>query len=92
MEREGYAHGEPSWCDLGTDLAVAVPFYSALFGWDIPEGPPEAGGYTIAHLRGKTVCGFGPQMNPGPPYWTMYVNVDSADAAVGDIPATAARC
>lgn len=85
MERDSYAHGEPSWCDLGTDLAVAVPFYSELFGWTIPEGNPEAGGYTLAQLRGRNVCGFGPQGNPGPPYWTMYVNVDSADDAVAGI-------
>ncbi|HYT38716.1 MAG TPA: VOC family protein, partial [Acidimicrobiia bacterium] len=52
------------------------------FGWNVEMGPPEAGGYSIATLRGKPVAGIGPQMNPGPPYWTTYVSVDSADEAV----------
>jgi predicted enzyme related to lactoylglutathione lyase len=82
MEKTGYEHGVPSWCDLGADLQKAKPFYAALFGWDIQEGPPEAGGYSLAHLRGKTVCGLGPQQNPGPPYWTTYINVNSADDVV----------
>ena len=54
---------------------------AALFGWDIPPGPEEAGGYSIAMLRGKPVAGLGPAMNPGPPVWATYVIVDSADAA-----------
>jgi len=80
MEVESYEHGVPSWVDLGTpDPKKAAAFYSALFGWDVQEGPPEAGGYAIAHVRGKAVAGLGPQQNPGPPVWMTYVNVDSAD-------------
>ena len=83
MEVDSYPNGVPSWIDLGTsDLPKARAFYGDLFGWDIQEGPPEAGGYSIAHLRGKPVAGLGPQQNPGPPYWTVYINVDSADAIV----------
>jgi predicted enzyme related to lactoylglutathione lyase len=83
MEVERYEHGVPSWVDLGTpDIAKGAEFYSSLFGWDVEMGPPEAGGYSIATLRGKPVAGLGPQMNPGPPYWTTYVSVDSADDAV----------
>jgi len=82
MDIDSYEHGVPSWVDLGTaDLAAARAFYSALFGWEIEEGPPEAGGYSIAHLRGRAVAGLGPQQNPGPPYWSAYVNVDDADKA-----------
>ena len=81
MEVDSYPNGVPSWIDIGTsDLPKARAFYSDLFGWDIQEGPPEAGGYSIAELRGKPVAGLGPQQNPGPPYWTVYINVDSADA------------
>ncbi|HMD47129.1 MAG TPA: VOC family protein [Acidimicrobiales bacterium] len=80
MEMQTYGHGVPSWVDVGTDVDKAKDFYRALFGWDIPDGPPEAGGYSIAFLRGKTVAGVGPQMNPGPPVWSAYVNVDDADA------------
>jgi uncharacterized protein len=80
MDVDAYPNGVPSWVDLGTsDLAKASAFYGELFGWNIQEGPPEAGGYSIAELRGRPVAGLGPQQNPGPPYWTVYINVDSAD-------------
>ena len=80
MEIDSYEHGVPSWVDLGTaDSSQAAEFYSALFGWTVQQGPPEAGGYAIAELRGRPVAGLGPQQNPGPPYWSTYVNVDDAD-------------
>jgi len=80
VEKESYDHGVPSWVDLGTpDLEKAVAFYSGLFGWDVQQGPPEAGGYAIAQLRGRAVAGLGPLQNPGPPVWTTYVNVGDAD-------------
>ncbi len=84
MEIDKYEHGVPSWVDVASpDLARTKAFYSALFGWEIPDGPPEAGGYSLAMLRGRTVAGVGPQMNPmAPPAWTNYVNVDSADDTV----------
>jgi hypothetical protein len=86
MDVDSYPNGVPSWVDLGeADLPKARAFYSDLFGWDIQEGPPEAGGYSIAELRGRPVAGLGPQQNPGPPYWTMYINVDSADDAAAAI-------
>ncbi|HUA95568.1 MAG TPA: VOC family protein [Acidimicrobiales bacterium] len=81
MEIEEYEHGVPSWVDLSApDLPAARAFYGDLFGWDVPEGPPEAGGYSLALVRGKPVAGIGPQMNPdAPPAWMTYVNVDDAD-------------
>jgi predicted enzyme related to lactoylglutathione lyase len=83
MEIDSYEHGVPSWIDLGTpDIVKTGEFYSALFGWTVQQGPPEAGGYSIAELRGRPVAGLGPQQNPGPPYWSTYVNVDDADKAV----------
>jgi predicted enzyme related to lactoylglutathione lyase len=83
MEIDSYEHGVPSWVDLGTpDPTKAAEFYSALFGWTVQQGPPEAGGYAIAELRGRPVAGLGPQQNPGPPVWSTYVNVDDADKAV----------
>ena len=71
MEFERYDNGVPSWVDMGSpDPAKAKEFYGGLFGWDCPEGPPEAGGYSVCDLRGKTVAGLGPQMNPAsPPNW-----------------------
>jgi hypothetical protein len=69
--------------DLGTpDPEKIGQFYADLFGWTLSVGPPEAGGYAIAELRGQPVAGIGPQMNPGPPVWATYINVDDADATV----------
>lgn len=76
-----YEHGVPSWIDIGVaDFDTAADFYSSLLGWEIPEGDEAAGGYRSATLDGKVVAGMSPmQMTPGPPFWTTYVNVDSAD-------------
>lgn len=88
MEIDSYDEGIPSWVDLGTgDPAKAAAFYSALFGWDVQAGPAEGGGYAIAHLRGRPVAGLGPQQNPGPPYWTTYVNVSDAAATIAKVKA-----
>jgi predicted enzyme related to lactoylglutathione lyase len=86
MEVESYEQGVPSWVDLGTaDADAAAKFYSALFGWTVQQGPPEAGGYAIAELRDRPVAGIGPQQNPGPPVWSTYVNVDDADKVVAKV-------
>ena len=53
----GWTWAVPIW-------RAAKAFYGGLLGWDCPEGPPEAGGYSVCELRGKTVAGLGPQMNP----------------------------
>ena len=87
MEFERYDDGVPSWVDLGsTDQAKTRTFYGELFGWNCPEGPPEAGGYSVCDIGGKTVAGIGPQMNPDfPATWMTYVNVDSADATAAKV-------
>jgi len=89
MEMERYDDGVPSWIDMQSpDLDKSRVFYSALFGWDVPPGPEEAGGYGIATLKGKNVAGVGPQMNPAaPPSWMTYVNVDDADATTAKVTA-----
>lgn len=85
MERDSYAPGTPSWVDLGTpDVDASVAFYSSLFGWEVAEGHPDAGGYRIAHLRGKTVAGLGPQQGPVSA-WTTYFATDDVDAHVTTI-------
>ena len=89
MEMKSYGHGVPSWVDVGCrDTVAAAAFYNALFGWDVQPGPPEAGGYAVAHLRGKSVAGLGPIPDPAtPPFWLTYVNVDSADEIVEKVTA-----
>ncbi|MDQ6784531.1 MAG: VOC family protein [Actinomycetota bacterium] len=82
MDMDEYAEGVPSWVDLSSpDPSAASAFYAALFGWECPEGPPETGGYRVCTLRGRSVAGIGPQMNPGPPVWSTYVNTADVDAA-----------
>lgn len=89
MEYGHYENGVPSWVDMQSpDLAAAKAFYAGLFGWNTPEGPPEAGGYSVCDIGGKYVAGLGPQMNPAfPPAWVTYVNVDSADDTIAKVEA-----
>ncbi len=52
MEFERYDEGVPSWVDMNSgQIDQAKEFYAGLFGWTCPEGPPEAGGYTVCELR-----------------------------------------
>ena len=80
--------GTPCWVDLGTsDISQSNRFYTSLFGWDIQEGPPEAGGYSMARLEGRNVAGIGPIMGPPdtPSTWSTYFAVTDADAAAGRV-------
>jgi predicted enzyme related to lactoylglutathione lyase len=82
MEMTSYPPGTPSWVDLGTsDVSAAAAFYGGLFGWEVRDSLPDAGGYRLAELRGKPVAGLGPQMQPGmPPMWSTYIATADADA------------
>jgi len=83
VERTSYVAGTPSWVDLGSpDRAASSAFYGGLFGWTAQMDPrPEAGGYGLFTLRGKSVAGLGQQMNTGmPPFWALYISVADADA------------
>lgn len=90
MEMDSYTPGTPCWIDMGSpDMEASKSFYGALFGWDAVVSPePEAGGYTQFTLRGRSVAGLGPQMNPGmPPWWTTYIAVADADKTIADVQA-----
>jgi predicted enzyme related to lactoylglutathione lyase len=84
-----WPEGTPCWVDLAVDdLPRARAFYSSLFGWDIPEGAPEFGGYTMGALDGRQVAGIGPKMGDGmPTVWTTYLASDDADATASKITA-----
>lgn len=79
-EFASYPPGTPCWVDLGSpDTDASAAFYGSLFGWT-REVIPEAGGYGILSLNGKTVGGLGPLMGEGqPPSWSTYVCVDDVD-------------
>jgi len=80
--------GTPCWIDLGTsDIAQSNGFYASVFGWNIQEGPPEAGGYSMARLDGRNVAGIGPIMGPPgtPSTWSTYFAVGDAEAGAARI-------
>lgn len=88
MEMTSYQPGTPSWVDIGVpDMDAAVAFYGALFGWTFTEGAEETGGYRQALLNGKSVAGFGPKMDPGPPFWATYIATEDADAVAAKVEA-----
>ncbi len=52
MEVDKFEHGVPGWWTSEPPISMRPrAFYSALFGWDIPPGPPEAGGYSVGMIR-----------------------------------------
>ena len=77
-----YVTGAPNWVDLGTpDIDAAARFYGALFGWQFQSAGPDAGGYGMFTLGGKTVAAAGPLMDQGaPPSWTLYFHTPDANA------------
>jgi len=82
---ETWPNGTPCWIDLMvTDPDAAKEFYSALFGWDIQDGPPEAGGYAMCMLNGRPVTAISPKPkdNPFPNVWSTYLASDDVDKSV----------
>ena len=76
------APGKPAWADLSTtDAAAGKTFYSKLFGWQPEDQGPEAGGYVIFKLGGKSVTALGPVQNPGQPAaWSVYIATEDSAA------------
>jgi uncharacterized protein len=82
--------GTPCWVDVtADDVPTAIAFYQALFGWDIPLGGPEVGGYSIAHQDGRIVAAVSPKMGSpdAPSVWTTYLATDDVDATAAKIKA-----
>ena len=81
-ETKTFVADAPAWIDLSTsDPAAAKRFYGALFGWEIVDLGPDAGGYTMAKLAGKDVAGLGPVQDPNQPAaWAVYIGTHDADA------------
>ena len=82
--------GTPCWVDVTVDdVPKAIAFYQALFGWDIPLGGPEVGGYSLAHQDGRIVAAVSPKMGQpdAPSVWTVYLATDDVDATAAKIKA-----
>ncbi|MCQ4209580.1 VOC family protein [Streptomyces longispororuber] len=77
-----FVNGSPNWMDLGTpDLDGAISFYGGLFGWRFQSAGPEAGGYGMFQLDGKTVAGaMTVTADQGGPAWSVYFQSGDADA------------
>ena len=91
---EPWPQGTPCWIDCQVDdLAGAREFYSALFGWQVVDSPPEAGGYLMATLEGRPAAGIGPkpQGTSTPSAWTTYFAANSADEIAERVSAAQGR-
>ena len=79
-----YRNGVPSWADVGvSDTERCVSFYESLFGWEVEDQGPEAGGYHMFRIDGRSVAGLGPrQSDDQTPLWSAYISVDDLDATV----------
>ncbi|MFE3324408.1 VOC family protein [Streptomyces sp. NPDC059176] len=76
-----YLTGSPNWVDLGTpDIEGASSFYGGLFGWTFRSAGPDAGGYRMFQLGGKTAAG-GMTVPPeqGVSAWNVYFQSTDAD-------------
>ena len=84
MLTTAYLPGSPNWTDLGTpDTDAAAAFYGTLFGWAFQSAGPDAGGYGMFTLEGRTVAGVGPVTEEGASSaWTVYFTTTDADATV----------
>jgi uncharacterized protein len=79
-----YVTGSPNWIDLGTpDVEAAKVFYGGLFGWTFASAGPDAGGYGMFQLDGRTVAAVtSVPPEQGPASWNVYFQTPDADAMV----------
>ncbi|HEX8099467.1 MAG TPA: VOC family protein [Actinomycetota bacterium] len=74
----------PIWIDLSSAApGEAKSFYGRLFGWEVEELGPEAGGYAFFNLNGQMVAGVGPTQSPEQPSaWLPYIATDDVEATL----------
>ncbi|MGW7006510.1 VOC family protein [Streptomyces sp. NPDC054933] len=87
MLSTSYVPGSPNWVDLGSpDVDASAAFYGALFGWQFQSAGPDAGGYGMFTLDGKTVAAVGPLTDEGATSaWTLYFHTPDADATAKSV-------
>ncbi|MCX4744392.1 VOC family protein [Kitasatospora sp. NBC_01287] len=78
-----FVPGSPCWIDLGApDVAAAVAFYGAVFGWEAQSFGEEAEGYAVLRVGGRAVGAVGRLTEAGArSAWTVYFNTPDAGAA-----------
>jgi hypothetical protein len=84
-DTDGFPAGTPSWVELQTpDVKSSGEFYTKLFGWEIDNLGPDAGGYAIFTKNGKYVAGLGP-LTEFPKGWIVHINVDNVDQTAATV-------
>ena len=85
--------GAPRWVDLGTtDIAGAVAFYGALFGWAHQDLGPEAGGYGFFTKDGRMAAGIGPATDAARgTSWAVYFGTENSAATAGRVEASGGK-
>jgi predicted enzyme related to lactoylglutathione lyase len=73
------------WCELWTgDPKAAVAFYEQVLGVSCDEMPMPQGTYSILMTEAGPTGGVMASPMPGTPaMWTMFIEVDDCDAAIG---------
>jgi predicted enzyme related to lactoylglutathione lyase len=77
----------PGWFELhARDYASSIEFYQQLFGWEIEVmGDTDEFRYSVAKIDGEQIGGLmdatGFLPSGAAPYWTVYIDVASADDA-----------
>ena len=78
-----WPNGVPCWADvMATDVRNSGAFYTAVFGWTVPEPEQQWGGYVTAEAGGQLVAGIGPIQQGAPAAWTLYLATDDAERTV----------
>jgi uncharacterized protein len=78
-----HPNGSPCWADIGVpDLKRGIEFYTALFGWEVHEGPVEYGGYSMCLVDGAPVAAISRAMDENATafWWNVYFATDDLDA------------
>jgi predicted enzyme related to lactoylglutathione lyase len=78
---------KPVWVDISSkDPKGTQKFYADLFGWDIQDLGPDAGGYVFFMKNGKMVAGSGPiQMDQQPTVWSIFIGTGDIDATADKV-------
>jgi uncharacterized protein len=77
------AHGAWAWGDLQTpDPEAALPFYTALFGWEITPIEASGGLYWSVAGGGRPIGGIMRNAQVPQPFWAVYFAVPDLAAAL----------